>query len=345
MKKLYFLLLVLFASVTVKAQIITFPDANFKAKLLQASPANQIARDMYGLLIKIDANNNSEIEINEALLVFSLNINNSSINSLQGISYFTNLRGLNCDSNAINSVDLSSLVNLRDLRCAYNHLTMLNLNGLINLDRLWCNNNLLTSLDLSFAPMLNVLNCDNNQISSLSTIDLTNMQYLACAYNNLQVLDLSGLENFQSFDCSNNQLVTLNIKNGSNEGFMLFPNNPTLQSVCADASQLTTVQNLVNQYGYTNCNITENCGLNIQDFNEFLFVLYPNPVNNILNIQTKQTIEVSSISIYNQLGQLVLVVPNAQDIKTVDVSGLAAGNYFIKINSDKGTSNAKFIKQ
>ncbi|WP_394333007.1 T9SS type A sorting domain-containing protein [Flavobacterium terrae] len=38
-------------------------------------------------------------------------------------------------------------------------------------------------------------------------------------------------------------------------------------------------------------------------------------------------------------------MPNAQNVKVVDVFGLAPGNYFIKINSDKGTSNTKFIKQ
>ncbi|WP_313805578.1 T9SS type A sorting domain-containing protein [Flavobacterium sp.] len=80
------------------------------------------------------------------------------------------------------------------------------------------------------------------------------------------------------------------------------------------------------------------------DFNTY-FALYPNPVSNALHIETKQSIEVSSISIYNQLGQLVVVVPTAQNVKTVDVSNLSSGSYFVKINSDKGTSNSKFIKQ
>ncbi|WP_244875461.1 T9SS type A sorting domain-containing protein [Flavobacterium enshiense] len=86
--------------------------------------------------------------------------------------------------------------------------------------------------------------------------------------------------------------------------------------------------------------------LSTQDFGfGQYFSLYPNPVKDVLNIETKQTIEVSSINIYNQLGQLVLVVPNAHAISKVDVSALSSGNYFIKINSDKGTSNTKFIKQ
>jgi hypothetical protein len=85
--------------------------------------------------------------------------------------------------------------------------------------------------------------------------------------------------------------------------------------------------------------------LSSQDFAfDSYFGIYPNPVHDVLNVETKQIIAVSSINIYNQLGQLVLVVPSAQDVSKVDVSGLASGNYFIKINSDKGTSNTRFIK-
>ena len=75
------------------------------------------------------------------------------------------------------------------------------------------------------------------------------------------------------------------------------------------------------------------------------FSVYPNPVHDVLTISAKESIEVSSINICNTLGQVVLVIPNAQNTKTVDVSSLTSGNYFIKINSDKRTSNTKFIKK
>ncbi|RXR17268.1 T9SS type A sorting domain-containing protein [Flavobacterium amnicola] len=96
----------------------------------------------------------------------------------------------------------------------------------------------------------------------------------------------------------------------------------------------------------TNTATTTIAALSRQDF-EFsnYFSVYPNPVSNVLNITAKETIEINSINIYNTLGQLVLVIPNAENIKVVDVSSLTSGNYFIKINSDQGTSNTKFIKQ
>ena len=77
---------------------------------------------------------------------------------------------------------------------------------------------------------------------------------------------------------------------------------------------------------------------------ENYFNIYPNPANDVLNIETKQTISVTSINIYNTLGQVVLVIPNAQQTQSVDVSSLKTGNYLMKVNSDKGSSSVKFVK-
>jgi hypothetical protein len=50
------------------------------------------------------------------------------------------------------------------------------------------------------------------------------------------------------------------------------------------------------------------------------------------------------MAVYDILGQLVIAVPNAQTISKIDVSKLNTGNYFLKTNTDKGTSSVKFIK-
>ena len=86
--------------------------------------------------------------------------------------------------------------------------------------------------------------------------------------------------------------------------------------------------------------------LGTADFSfENYFVVYPNPVNDILNIDKKADVEMKAISIYNTLGQLVLAIPNAYGIQHIDVSPLKIGNYIIKIKSDKGTLNTKFLKK
>lgn len=61
MKKLYSLLVVLLIGFVGNAQIVNIPDANFKARLLQADVTNQIARDVDFHFIKIDENGDGEI--------------------------------------------------------------------------------------------------------------------------------------------------------------------------------------------------------------------------------------------------------------------------------------------
>jgi hypothetical protein len=77
------------------------------------------------------------------------------------------------------------------------------------------------------------------------------------------------------------------------------------------------------------------------DFKEY-FSLYPNPTDEVLNIKTKKDIAISSASIYNTMGQLVLIAMG--DYNSIDVSSLNVGSYFIKIVSNKGITSTKFIK-
>ncbi len=75
------------------------------------------------------------------------------------------------------------------------------------------------------------------------------------------------------------------------------------------------------------------------------FSLYPNPVNDFVNIESKSTIEVKSMAVYDVLGQIIIAVPDAKTVSKIDVSILETGNYFLKMNTNKGTSNVKFIKK
>nr|WP_262489218.1 T9SS type A sorting domain-containing protein [Flavobacterium fryxellicola] len=48
---------------------------------------------------------------------------------------------------------------------------------------------------------------------------------------------------------------------------------------------------------------------------------------------------------YDVLGQIILAVPTAQNSSTIDVSELTTGPYFLKMKTDKGFSNSKFLKK
>jgi len=72
--------------------------------------------------------------------------------------------------------------------------------------------------------------------------------------------------------------------------------------------------------------------------------IFPNPVNDILNIQSSETTVIKSIGIYNSLGQLIMDIAKPNESKELNVSQLSAGNYLIKIDTEKGSNTQKFIK-
>ncbi len=78
------------------------------------------------------------------------------------------------------------------------------------------------------------------------------------------------------------------------------------------------------------------------DFNEKQFSVYPNPVSNVLNLQAKEAI--SSVSIFNVLGQEVYNANIDALTSTVDMSNFASGAYFVKVNIGGTEGTVKVIK-
>lgn len=72
--------------------------------------------------------------------------------------------------------------------------------------------------------------------------------------------------------------------------------------------------------------------------------LYPNPTQNVLNIDVKADCEINEMQVFNVLGQSVIFTPNLSHKKTLDVTNLKNGTYFIRVNTNYGIVNKGFIK-
>jgi pectate lyase len=70
--------------------------------------------------------------------------------------------------------------------------------------------------------------------------------------------------------------------------------------------------------------------------------LYPNPVNNQLNISSADQ-KVKNVTIYNILGAVVKNIPN--EVESIDMSNLSPGTYLVKLTTDQGTSTQKIVKK
>ena len=82
--------------------------------------------------------------------------------------------------------------------------------------------------------------------------------------------------------------------------------------------------------------------LGVNDLAAKGFAAYPNPVSNILNLKANETI--TSVAIFNILGQEVYNAKVNAVSSTVDMSSYASGAYFVKVNVSGTEGIVKVVK-
>lgn len=194
------------------AQVVNIPDANFKSLLLASNTDNEIAYGN-GILLKIDANNDGEIQEIEAAAVDSLNVPTAQITALTGLGSFSNLKKLNCAGNQIAAVDLSNLSLLKFLDISSNQLSALDISGLSNLVKVDASYNLIASFSSASNSNLRSLKLNNNLLTAINLTGLESLWLLELNYNQLSTIDLSGLSNLGGLYMNHNLLNQLNVAN------------------------------------------------------------------------------------------------------------------------------------
>ncbi len=97
-----------------------------------------------------------------------------------------------------------------------------------------------------------------------------------------------------------------------------------------------------------NCSDTSACvaitTVGVEDLSDIAgtISIYPNPVINVLNIDT-DNLNINTISVVSTTGQTIKTINTATN--TVDVSDLASGIYFLQIQTPKGIVSKRFIKR
>jgi len=352
MKNLNLLLFFTLSIYSVNAQIITFADPVFKAKLLAANATNFIARDLNGDYFSIDSNSNGEIEIAETLQVGFLEIANSSISSISEISNFINLITLNCENNQLSSLNTSGLTSLTILDCSNNQLTNLNVIGLTELQNLNCQFNQLINLNVGGLNNILNINCSYNQIASLDFSNLVNLQELILNDNAITTLNITDLINLTFFDCSNNQLASINTASlvnlvslncSSNLIASLAINSLTnFTDLNCSSNQLTSLS-LINLSNLTDLNCSSN-QLNFINLSDLINLINFNCFNNQLNaLNFTGLTTVENINCYNNqiatidlagLNQLISLDCNSNQLENLELSNLENLKYlFCNTNS------------
>ena len=158
-----------------------------------------------------DTDHDGKLSMEEAASVTYMSVVGESIESLDGIEYFTGLTRLFLRDTQVSSLDLSKNTRLEVLQCAQNKLTRLYVSDNIVLRTLECPGNQLKFLDVSKNQQLEGLNCGNNQLTSLNLSNNQKLKYLSCKNNRLSSLDLYNNFQLEVLDCSFNRLSTLDV--------------------------------------------------------------------------------------------------------------------------------------
>jgi len=176
----------------------------------------------------------------EGILYYGVNWSNDSTNKQiieircpnRDLTGNLDLRGLNaleildCYSNQLTKLDVSSCIGLKELVCYGSKLTSLNVDGCTALTILNCGAssekngslislNALTKLDVSSCTALEKLICDNNQLTTLNISKNAALTDLNCYSNQLSTLDVSKNSKLKYLYCLFNRLTTLDVSNNN----------------------------------------------------------------------------------------------------------------------------------
>lgn len=227
MKHIYLLFTVLLGGF-LHAQIIAIPDVNFKAKLLQANATNGIALNMSEQPVAIDTNNNGEIEVSEVQNIKALNLSNSGISDLGGISSFVNLKWLRCSNNLLTEITIDNSIAIEQLLASYNSISSVSVNFGENIEGVDLSYNNLTSFALDGGAFWESFNLSHNQLSSLTLSNLS-MEYFNISHNNLDQIQFVGtVWLYRTCNFSNNQFTILDVSDARfqyEDGIIILGNN------------------------------------------------------------------------------------------------------------------------
>ena len=73
--------------------------------------------------------------------------------------------------------------------------------------------------------------------------------------------------------------------------------------------------------------------------------LMPNPADNYIELRVNSNVEVKEAVVYNAFGQMIQTVQLTDNHARIDLSNMAAGMYFVRVNGEGVSATKKFIKR
>jgi len=271
-----------------------------------------------------------DLSKNTNLKRLGFNYNNLTEIDLTNIS----LTELHCRNNKLTNIDLKNQPNLVLLDCASNKVASLDLSTNKKLEELYCEFMGLTSLNLSENKELVILNAFENQLTTLDISQNPKLKTIFIEFNPLKTLNLQNGNN-QNF---------VNLKNTSKKSqldvYTSFLNNPSLSCIKVDDEAYSNANwSKIKDGTATYSTTCSSLGIEESVFDKI--TIYPIPTKGELHIDN---IVIEKATVYDALGKLVKTTTFTTGSldNTIYLTGLPKGIYFVYLESE-GANTAKKI--
>ena len=285
------------------AQTTTIPDENFEQALID---------------MNIDSDNtvNGQVLTADIDTVTVLDLSNDPM-SFPFIDY-TDL-----DITGISDFTALEILNLKDQPINWDQQEEDILNSNINLQEIYIYKD---QIDVGFTINIESLNLSN--LKDLEYVDLGNVY-----------IDTIKLDN-PNFDYEN---LTLNLMTSLD-----IPHNFCIQ--VSDPNKASNNNPPYNTWTinfddfFTSYSFSSNCVLSVDDFKYLNSLsIYPNPIQDNLNIENPKQIYIDKVDIFNMTGKKVKSFSSFDN--PINVESLEQGIYFIKVMSENRTKTFKVMKK
>lgn len=253
----------------------------------------------------------------------------TNINNLSGIEAFTNLEklevyGANLYNAGLNIVNLNKLNFLALPDC---RLKTVDVSQNLLLEEIYLSNsavdvggNVIINLDLSNNPLVRAIGLKNNYIQSVNLKNNTQTNVLM----DLVIEFMNPLTSNYTICIEVDDEVTANNKQG------IYTN----WQVIGPSTNSTDLFNYI---------YSENCALSQPEFDFSSFNIYPNPTTDVLQIDYDlNKFQIKKLQLFSIDGKKLKEFSNTS---ALNINFLSAGNYILKIETNKGSFSKLIIKK
>jgi len=136
----------------------------------------------------------------------------------------------------------------------------------------------------------------------------------------------------------------VSVNEGDDQSFLISPNNGfVIEDVLVD----NVSQGEITLYNFENVTANHTIAVSftvgIDDNESKAVLIYPNPANQVLNVNSTEYFE--SLEISNLLGQVILEKMLTTQSTAINISSLKSGVYFIRLKGENNFVTKKFIKE